>query len=77
MLGELGMRKLSILPTSLDIFDTRQHYIRIPYKHINKSGILISNSQAKNKRYLFIGIFSLRPFVFFSCMDWITNIAIW
>ena len=25
-------RKLSILPTSLDIFDIRQHYIRIPYK---------------------------------------------
>ena len=25
-------RNLSILPTSLDIFDTRQHYIRILYK---------------------------------------------
>ena len=24
-------RKLSILPTSLDIFDIRQHYVRIPF----------------------------------------------
>ena len=28
-------RKLSILPTSLDIFDIRQHYIRILYVHLN------------------------------------------
>ena len=25
------VRKLSILPTELNIFDIRQHYIRIPY----------------------------------------------
>ena len=27
-------RKLSILPTSLDIFDIRQHYIHVLYKNI-------------------------------------------
>ena len=29
-------RKLSILPTSLDIFDIRQHYIRILYISVNE-----------------------------------------
>ena len=28
-------RKLSTLPTSLDIFDIRQHYVRILYIHVS------------------------------------------
>ena len=35
-------RKLSILPTELDIFDVRQHYIRILYKTNCKQKIMRS-----------------------------------
>ena len=51
-------RKLSILPTSLDIFDIPQHYIRILYvadrKMRNHSFPYVtkSRSKARSHRYL-------------------------
>ena len=61
-------RKLSILPTSLDIFDIRQHYVRILY---------IDTSNTTCQAYLFIA-YILPDIVFFflAIRSW-TNTLKW